>query len=161
CKGQDRGRNCSPTELNSRDFRNFGCCGPRLEMYNVIQHMRTVIDIFAQIFRNRWTHKLRSFLTMFGIAWGVGSLLLLVGVGEGFRSGQRKNMANIGEDIIFVWSGRIPAVAGQHQGMRPYFLTYKDYLDIRNEARLVRYVVPIINRGDLRAQSEFANTSGQ
>ena len=47
--------------------------------------MRTVADIFAQIFRNLWAHKLRSFLTMFGIAWGVGSLLLLVGVGEGFR----------------------------------------------------------------------------
>ena len=122
--------------------------------------MQMLLDIFLQMLRTLWAHKLRSFLTMFGIAWGVGSLLLLVGVGEGFRSGQRKNMANIGEDIIFVWSGRIPAVAGQHQGMRPYFLTYKDYLDIRNEARLVRYVVPIINRGDLRAQSEFANTSG-
>jgi len=33
--------------------------------------------------------QLRSFLTMFGIAWGVGSLLLLVGLGEGFRSGNR------------------------------------------------------------------------
>ena len=98
--------------------------------------MQMLLDIFLQMLRTLWAHRLRSFLTMFGIAWGVGSLLLLVGVGEGFRSGQRKNMANIGEDIIFVWSGRIPAVAGQHQGMRPYFLTYKDYLDIRNEERV-------------------------
>src|SRR5260370_35413569 len=107
-----------------------------------------------------WSQKVRSFLSMFGIAWGVGSLLLLVGVGEGFRSGQRKNMANIGEDIIFVWSGRIPAVSGQHQGMRPYFLTYKDYLDMKNEAQLMRYVVPIINRGDLRPIINFASSSG-
>ena len=28
-------------------------------------------------------NRVRSFLTMFGIAWGVGSLLLLVGLGEG------------------------------------------------------------------------------
>ena len=49
--------------------------------------MRAALDIFGQILRNLWAHKLRSFLTMFGIAWGVGSLLLLVGVGEGFRSG--------------------------------------------------------------------------
>ncbi len=35
-------------------------------------------------------NKLRTFLTMFGIAWGVGSLLVLVGLGEGFRSGQHK-----------------------------------------------------------------------
>jgi putative ABC transport system permease protein len=31
--------------------------------------MRMLLDIFAQIFRTLWVHKLRSFLTMFGIAW--------------------------------------------------------------------------------------------
>src|SRR5215471_4725376 len=113
--------------------------------------MRMMFDIFREVMRTLWAHKLRSFLTMFGIAWGVGSLLLLVGIGEGFRSGQQKNLSNIGQDIIFVWSGRIPAVSGQHLGMRPYFLTHKDYLDIRKEASLVRYIVPIINRNDLRA----------
>jgi putative ABC transport system permease protein len=116
-------------------------------------------DIFAQVMRTLWAHKLRSFLTMFGIAWGVGSLLLLIGLGEGFRSGQQKNMANIGQDVIFIWGGQVPAVPGQHQGMKPYFLTYHDYLDIKNEANMVRDVVPIINRGDLRAVSEFGNSS--
>ncbi len=121
--------------------------------------MRMAFDIFAQVLRTLWAHKLRSFLTMFGIAWGVGSLLMLVGLGEGFRSGQQKNMANVGQDIIFIWGGQIPAVPGQHQAMRPYFLTYQDYLDIKNEATLVKDVAPIINRGDLRAVSEFASSS--
>ena len=49
--------------------------------------MRMLGDIFGQILRTLLMHKLRSLLTMFGIAWGVGSLLLLVGLGEGFRSG--------------------------------------------------------------------------
>jgi putative ABC transport system permease protein len=39
--------------------------------------MRMLLDTFAQTLRTLWAHKLRSFLTMFGIAWGVGSLLLL------------------------------------------------------------------------------------
>jgi len=117
-------------------------------------------DIFAQVMRTLWAHKLRSFLTMFGIAWGVGSLLMLVGLGEGFRSGQQKNMATIGQDIIFIWGGQIPAVPGQHQAMHPYFLTYQDYQDIRSEATLVKDVVPLINRGDLRAVSEFNSSSG-
>ncbi len=121
--------------------------------------MRMALDIFGQVMRTLWAHKLRSFLTMFGIAWGVGSLLLLIGLGEGFRSGQQKNMANIGEDVIFLWGGTIPAVSGQHQGMKPYFLTWQDYLDIKREATLVRDVAPIINRGDLRAVSEFASSS--
>jgi putative ABC transport system permease protein len=117
------------------------------------------LDIFAQVLRTLWAHKLRSFLTMFGIAWGVGSLLMLVGLGEGFRSGQQKNMANIGQDVIFIWGGQIPAVEGQHQGMRQYYLTYQDYLDIRKEATMVKEAVPIINRGDLRSVSDFATSS--
>jgi putative ABC transport system permease protein len=116
-------------------------------------------DIFAQVLRTLWAHKLRSFLTMFGIAWGVGSLLMLVGLGEGFRSGQQKNMANIGQDVIFIWGGQIPNVEGQHQGMRQYYLTYQDYLDIKKEATMVKEVVPIINRSDLRAVSDFASSS--
>ena len=118
------------------------------------------LDIFAQVLRTLWAHKLRSFLTMFGIAYGVFSLLMLIGVGEGFRSGQRKNMADIGQDVIFMWPGQIPAVSGQQQGKRFYFLTYKDYLDIKREATAVRDVVAIINRGDLRAVSDYASTSG-
>ncbi len=55
--------------------------------------MRMLADIFVQIFRTLWAHKLRSFLTMFGIAWGVGSLLLLVGLGEGFRAGNKRELA--------------------------------------------------------------------
>jgi len=43
--------------------------------------MRVLLEIFGQTLRTLWAHKLRSFLTMFGIAWGVGSLLLLVGLG--------------------------------------------------------------------------------
>ncbi len=122
--------------------------------------MRMIVDIFGQVLRTLWAHKLRSFLTMFGIAWGVGSLLMLVGLGEGFRSGEVKNMANIGQDIIFVWGGQVPAVPGQHQSMRPYFLTYQDYLDVKKEATLVGDVAPIINRGDLRALSEWNTSSG-
>lgn len=122
--------------------------------------MRMALDIFAQVLRTLWANKLRSFLTMFGIAYGVFSLLMLIGVGEGFRSGQRRNMAEIGEDVIFMWPGQIPALSSQHQGGRYYFLTYQDYLDIKKEAPAVKDVVPIINRGDLRAVSDYASTSG-
>ena len=49
--------------------------------------MQNFSDTLGQVFRAIVANKLRSFLTMFGIAWGVGSLLVLVGLGEGFRSG--------------------------------------------------------------------------
>ncbi len=93
--------------------------------------MRVLFEIFGQTLKTLWGHKLRSFLTMFGIAWGVGSLLLLVGLGEGFRSGNRKQFDSLGENVMFIWGGRAPAVDGSFTGMRQYYLTYKDYLDIQ------------------------------
>jgi putative ABC transport system permease protein len=123
--------------------------------------MRMLLDIFAQIFRTLWAHKLRSFLTMFGIAWGVGSLLLLVGLGEGFRSGNKREMAQYGKDIMFIFPGRAPAVAGSMNSARSYLLTYQDYADIRNEAPHVRTASPVLVRQDVRAVSEFASANGE
>ena len=123
--------------------------------------MRMLLEIVRQSLATLWAHKLRSFLTMFGIAWGVGSLLLLVGLGEGFRSGQAKQLANLGQDIMFMFPGRIPAVEGSTQSGRTYHFTYQDYLAIRQEAHFVRYVSPVLNREDIRAVSDYGSTNGQ
>jgi putative ABC transport system permease protein len=123
--------------------------------------MRAFLDIVQQSLSTLWAHKLRSFLTMFGIAWGVGSLLLLVGLGEGFRSGQDKNLAQLGQDIMFTFPGRIPAVAGSFQSGQPYKFTYDDYVAIRDHAKFVRALSPVIQRDDIRAVSDFGTTNGQ
>jgi putative ABC transport system permease protein len=123
--------------------------------------MQTVIDVFAEIFGTLWAHKLRSFLTMFGIAWGVGSLLLLVGLGEGFRTGNQRGLSEYGENIMFLFPGRAPAVAGSMNSAREYRLTYQDYLDIRKESPHIRAVTPVLTTNDVHAVSEFASASGQ
>ncbi|MGA7293011.1 MAG: ABC transporter permease [Terriglobales bacterium] len=123
--------------------------------------MRILLEIFGQTLRTLWAHKLRSFLTMFGIAWGVGSLLLLVGLGEGFRSGNRKEFNELGEDVMFIWGGKAPAMNGSFTSMRYYRLTYKDYQDILTDCPEIRAASPVISRGDVRAVSEFFQSSGQ
>jgi len=120
--------------------------------------MQSFADTLAQVFRAIAANKLRSFLTMFGIAWGVGSLLLLVGLGEGFRSGQKRNLARFGNDVVLTFNGTIPAVANQHTGMRPYQLTLRDVADIRGLAD-VRATTVELNRSDLYEVSQWANTS--
>ncbi len=123
--------------------------------------MRMLIEIVRQSLATLWAHKLRSFLTMFGIAWGVGSLLLLVGLGEGFRSGQARQLKTLGQDIMFSFPGRIPAVAGSTQSGRRYHFTYQDYLAIRRDARSIKYLSPVLNREDIRAVSDYGSTNGQ
>ncbi len=123
--------------------------------------MRMLLDTFAQTLRTLWAHKLRSFLTMFGIAWGVGSLLLLAGVGEGFRNGNRKQLETFGKNIIFFFGGRAPAVEGSFNSMRWFNLTYDDYLAIKSESKLAINISPLIARDDIRAVSDYTSTNGQ
>jgi putative ABC transport system permease protein len=128
-------------------------CVPRpfsVASYN--SSVRLLFEIFGQTLRTLWAHKLRSFLTMFGIAWGVFSLLLLVGLGEGFRSGNKKQFDSLGENVMFIWSGRAPMM---------YYLTHRDYLDIQRDCPSVGLVAPVISRSDIRAVSDFYQASGQ
>ena len=123
--------------------------------------MRVIFDIFGQTLQTLWAHKLRSFLTMFGIAWGVGSLLLLVGLGEGFRSGNRKQFDSIGENVLFIWSGRAPVVQGSFTALRQYYLTTRDYEDVLAECPSVGGATPVISRSDIRAVSDYFQAGGQ
>lgn len=123
--------------------------------------MRMFFDIFGQTMRTLWAHKLRSFLTMFGIAWGVGSLLLLVGLGEGFRSGNEKQLSNLGQNMVILEGGQVPPAPGSTLGGRPYFPTVRDFQDIRARASHVKFITPVLQRGDIRAVSEFSSANGQ
>jgi len=122
--------------------------------------MQSFSDILGQVLRAIAANKLRTFLTMFGIAWGVGSLLVLVGLGEGFRSGQHRQMSTLGNDIIMMFNGTIPAVANQHTGMRPYELTLGDEAALRLLPQL-RAVTIELGRSDLYEVSQWSNTSSR
>ena len=58
----------------------LGCHEP-IEGGSVERLMQNFTDTLSEVFRAIAANKLRSFLTMFGIAWGVGSLLVLGGAG--------------------------------------------------------------------------------
>src|SRR2546428_5155414 len=98
----------------------WGCAGAKPQGHRMAVHFY-VRDVFRQTVQTLWSHKLRSFLTMFGITWGVMSLLLLGSVGEGFRIGQRQRLSQLGTDLVFVFGGRVSPTprAGQTEPPGP------------------------------------------
>ena len=122
--------------------------------------MQSFRDILRQVFESIWAHRLRSLLTMFGIAWGVASLLLLIGLGEGFRSGQTRSLSEVGSDVIMMFGGTIPALPNQHEGMRPYKLTLGDEAAVKTDAPHIRAVTASLQRNDLKQASAFSSSSG-
>jgi putative ABC transport system permease protein len=96
-----------------------------------------VIDLFVQTLANLRRNKLRSFLTLFGIAWGIASLVLMSSLSDGFRQGQRKNMSQIGDNIVFVWGGVTESQAGGKRAGRRVILYERDLEAIRTQCPAV------------------------
>ncbi len=89
---------------------------------------------------------MRTFLTMFGIVWGIASVIILVGLGRGFNTDQKKRMKTIGVDLMIVWGGRTSAQAGGYAAGREIRLNIKDAIQLRDEAYLFKTVSPEVIR---------------
>jgi len=99
-------------------------------------------DLVEDTLRTLWSHKLRTFLTMFGIAWGIISITLMVAAGDGFREGQKRVAENFGKDLIIVWAGRTSLHAGGLRAGRPLQWEAGDDQIVQQEATACRWVLP-------------------
>src|SRR5215472_17366918 len=112
-------------------------------------------EAFVQSFQNLRANKLRSFLTMFGILWGMISIVILSATGEGFRRGNDKVLRELGRNIGIVWGGRTSLQAGGEPAGRLIFLTIDDARAIAAESSMVAVVSPELERGAVRVKSSY------
>ena len=112
-------------------------------------------SILSQTFATLRANKLRSFLTMFGVAWGIMSLILMTSLGEGIRVAQERGLRALGKDIMIVWGGRTSIQSEGSQAGRVIRLRYSDYEAVRDRADLIASVSPEIIRGDLTAKTRL------
>jgi putative ABC transport system permease protein len=103
-------------------------------------------EIIRQAIATFRAHKMRIFLTMFGIVWGISSVILLVGLGRGFSSDQKRRMQTLGKDLVIVWGGRTSSQVGGLAAGREISLNIDDARLIRKECYLVRNVSPELRR---------------
>jgi putative ABC transport system permease protein len=94
-------------------------------------------------FRELWSHKLRSLLTMLGMIFGVAAVIGMVSIGEGARQETLQQIQQLGIDVLQV---RRVALAGEMQDeaakRSPYGLTYGDSLVLAELCDFAKLVVP-------------------
>jgi putative ABC transport system permease protein len=103
-------------------------------------------EIMRQTFATFRAHKMRIFLTMFGIVWGIASVIILVGLGKGFSVDQKEHMKTLGKDLVIVWGGRTSSQVGGLAAGREITLTVDDARLIRDECYFVKNVSPELRR---------------
>ena len=74
------------------------------------------IDKWQEILGTMQKNKLRTFLTAFGVFWGIFMLVLLLGAGKGLENGVYNRFGAGAKNSIYVWSGK---TALAHKGMSP------------------------------------------
>jgi len=119
----------------------------------------TLLEILRQALATFRAHKMRTFLTMFGIVWGIASVILLVGLGLGFSVDQKKHMQTLGKDLVIVWGGRTSSQVGGRAAGREIQLNVDDAHLIQNECYLVKNVSPELRRS-IPEVSQF-NSAGR
>jgi putative ABC transport system permease protein len=116
-------------------------------------------DLIGDVVRTLWAHKLRTFLTMFGIAWGIVSIVLMTAAGEGLRKGQEDQAKNLGKDVMIVFHGRTSLQAGGTRAGRVVHWVDEDLPAVQAEATDCEYTLPELEQNDVAIHSNFNNAA--
>jgi putative ABC transport system permease protein len=119
----------------------------------------TVRDLIVDVVRTLWAHKLRAFLTMFGIAWGIVSIVLMVAAGEGLRKGQEAQSRELGKDIMIVFHGRTSLQAGGTHAGRIVHWEDPDVAAVHEDSPDCEYAIPELEQNDVRVHSNYNNAA--
>ena len=93
--------------------------------------MRIDIDSYREILDTLTRNKSRSFLTGFGVFWGVFMLVALIGGGQGLKEMLEKNFEGFAQNTVIVWSQQTSkAYKGFRKG-RWWSMDYKDITRLR------------------------------
>ena len=103
-------------------------------------------DLLVDTLRTIWAHKLRTFLTMFGIVWGIVSITLMIAAGDGFRDGQQKVADEFGKNVLIFFPGRTTLQAGGTRAGRLMTLSAADPGILRQEATECSVVIGEMGR---------------
>ena len=118
-------------------------------------------EAILQSLQNLRANKLRSCLTMFGILWGMISVVVLSATGEGFRRGNDKVLLELGKNIGIVWGGRTSLQAGGERAGREIELTLNDARAIAAESSMVAVVSPELERAAVKVKSAYNSATAR
>ena len=106
--------------------------------------MRIDIDSYREILDTLTRNKSRSFLTGFGVFWGVFMLVALIGGGSGLKEMLEKNFEGFAQNTVIVWSQQTSkAYKGFRKG-RWWSMDYKDITRLRQRVPELDIVAPAL-----------------
>ena len=106
--------------------------------------MRIDLDSYREILDTLTRNKSRSFLTGFGVFWGVFMLVALIGGGQGLKEKLNQNFSGFATNAAMVWAQpTTKAYKGFRKG-RIWQMDYKDVERLRQKVPELEVVSPVL-----------------
>ena len=108
------------------------------------------IDRWAEIWVTITRNKARSLLTCFGVFWGILMLVILLGVGVGFKNAIFKNVEGFATNSVFFGADRTSEPYHGFNKGRYWSMRNRDLEAIQRDVKGIEYISPMIggNRMD-------------
>ena len=118
-----------------------------------IDRLREILDVLSR-------NKSRTFLTGFGVFWGVFMLVGLVGGGDGLKGLLSNNLAGFATNSAIVWAQPTTKPYHGFRKGRQWNLTYKDVKRLRAQVPELDVITPTITRWGSNATHDDRSSSG-
>ncbi len=99
-------------------------------------------DTWQEIYESIRKNKLRTFVTITGVTWGIFLLVTLLGSAKGVENRFNQLFGNFATNSIFVWGQSTNMAFKGFQKGRTISLTIEDIEHIKNENNGIKYIAP-------------------
>jgi putative ABC transport system permease protein len=100
------------------------------------------LDKWQEILSTMQKNKLRTFLTAFGVFWGIFMLVLLLGAGKGMQNGVEGEFGAFATNSLWIWNGRTSMPYNGLQPGRQVNFKDEDLAAIGRETKGIEIVAP-------------------
>ncbi len=109
------------------------------------------LDRWQEIYHVLKKNKIRTFLTAFGVFWGIFMLVIMLGSGNGLRNGVTQNFGDMATNSVFVWPQQTSIPYKGFTRGRRYNFDDEDTKALRSSVPEIKYLAPRLRGGDFQA----------
>jgi len=105
------------------------------------------LDRWQEIYHVLSKNKLRTFLTAFGVFWGIFMLVIMLGSGNGLQRGVTQNFGDMATNSVFIWTQQTTVPYKGFPRGRRYNFENEDALAIKQGVPEIKYLAPRMQAG--------------
>jgi putative ABC transport system permease protein len=106
------------------------------------------LDRWQEIYHVLKKNKLRTFLTAFGVFWGIFMLVIMLGSGNGLQNGVTQNFGDMATNSVFIWTQQTTVPYKGFPRGRYYNFDNGDVHALKNSVPEIKYLAPRLRAGD-------------